>query len=1387
MSLEIENGAVKSVRRSHLSYLHSDKPYNRPLNKPEFHEQPDFAPKASGESHLSLLRCVALHNKRAKRSSKKSLFFFVNFERDTLSHNGMKNIKWSSVGDPKKPKRTFYELLRCYSDLSVKKSELSQCVKELHYLAKTDNEIFKNIVNLTLERSHSNLSTWSGLVGSIVVRGDYQTQKILSQAILTDDPRPLSEKEHTKLLEAIYFIPAGPLYPELLEALLSLHRNSSKSNEVTVRAMLVTAGLVRRCHDAGYNRSLSESIAKHLHHSYKTHPARFHQEESESHDEYLWSYICAFGNLGHISSLNLITKYLDHDSSGIRYFAVSALRKLPRQHTDHHLLRILRNDEHVTVKAGVIEVFIERRQNLTNELRHAIEDALWISEEGDELDTKIAEFLENHNEKFHDGVKNLRKRRSGILRKKRALIPALKPREFSLGVGKEWKKAFGGSKAGAEAIMRFANQVKIRIGIFGGSFEVNMDNLARFRAHVIKWSFDVINGKAAFKMGAGFKNDIPKDIIHAVADTADDILAKTDGISSIFTEHIQRFLDKMKTYLPFIPNDFLKFISQTIKLQSRTIHVTRFGKFFNRVTINLRSARDVSEFWLKIGDLVKNLSQNVGKINLSIGSFTEAFYVLNKFIDLISRLQFTLPQNFPASFDVEKFLVHINEPFQSTTDATEDYFRKLGSSFPKHFFERFHFKVILDFIPGLDKFKVATLHLVQFGNNFLKMLSVFRDVSNIDLPQLDLPDFNVGVSNNKDFDFGLPFDWKIIFNFNIGLSGPEFAKFRNLIPYLTELFLTLGNPNVNFEQFFIEILPDVKRNMKAEKLFMDMNYSGMPMWLKEVIKYFYNLSSQFDTKLLDLSNTATFVDELSKITRNFMAGPLGDVCKLQQFMLKSAEMFEMFGKNFEKDIIHKIENVKDEAKQAIREVINISSFIDEFINKLKRNVSSTAKIFVEQYLGTLENSMESMNEFADITAQFSLKSANKLMGLCYKTANMSGDILDKIQSEAQNAVKEIAEFFTSNSDELVKVIGQFQEGVKNLEKWYNKNLEKHLGKVTIISKTMDEFLSLIKTENTVFSDINKVFKNINNVIQHLNNLPTYAQKGYDFADTVTDFATNGKLWKIEFEKLNNGMHFKLNFDKQLEKLCDHFQSFAKETIEHISGDNLFKTFREFVTKETDFLVSRSVEKLNFLKTPLIEARRTLEGSLNSVEEIEKLALELRPFSPHFKPVFQEIRRLPNCSDIRSTFNKIITRRGKEAISFGQNAYNKYTTMNSDVKAFLKLLPGNWESLSVQKCISKGTCLSNALKKQAQSIGKKMEKLKNLFNDFNVEDSLETCKGNVGEISQILENIRKVSKLVMKFLLKKEIVKIADLSRRITGKFSGSDDGLENQVSYMQLL
>jgi hypothetical protein len=343
-----------------------------------------------------------------------------------------------------------------------------------------------------------------------------------------------------------------------------------------------------------------------------------------------------------------------------------------------------------------------------------------------------------------------------------------------------------------------------------------------------------------------------------------------------------------------------------------------------------------------------------------------------------------------------------------------------------------------------------------------------------------------------------------------------------------------------------------------------------------------------------------------------------------------------------------------------------------------------------------------------------------------------------------------------------------------------------MGKVAIIRKKIDEFLSLIKTENNIFSHVQNVFRSISDIIKHLDDLPKYAQKANDFADRITHFGANAKRWKAEFGKLNIRRQFKLDFDRRLQNLCDKFHSFVDDNAKEIQRDNFFKIIREFVTKETDSLISQSVERLNRLKIPLEEARNHLKRFSISVEEIEAVGLGMQSFSGHFFPVLQAIRQLPNCSRIHFIFEDINTRCGKEVISFGKKDYNEYNAAKSEIKAFIELLPDEWESLSLQKCIAGGTCLSFALKRQAQSVANNMEKLKKKFNDFEFLDKLKQCKASVEEVSDMFKKVENISRLVKEFSYKEDIIKMKDLSRRITGKVSENDMEHGSQVSLIFL-
>jgi hypothetical protein len=229
-------------------------------------------------------------------------------------------------------------------------------------------------------------------------------------------------------------------------------------------------------------------------------------------------------------------------------------------------------------------------------------------------------------------------------------------------------------------------------------------------------------------------------------------------------------------------------------------------------------------------------------------------------------------------------------------------------------------------------------------------------------------------------------------------------------------------------------------------------------------------------------------------------------------------------------------------------------------------------------------------------------------------------------------------------------------------------------------------------------------------------------------------------------------------------------------VKKIQGDNLFKTFREFATKETDALISRGVGKLDLLQEPLKRVRSELEKVSESVSEVEAVLIEMKPFSENFSPILKEASQLPNCTEIEFIFDNILTKCGRGAKAFGKQAYGEYKDLRSEVKAFLELLPDEWESLSLRKCVTGGTCLSEAFTKQAQGVSKKIKTLKKKFDNKELLESLEPCKTAVEDVSRVVEKVKNISVLVEEFTLKDEVLKIKDLARRITGKFSGESDG-----------
>ena len=557
----LKDGKVEQVHRSTKAFFKPASGHPRAQNHEDFEKQ-DIEIATTGYSKLKLKSCSNAHQ-RSKRSvvtDQELLYTQKSVMRDSILFTDAEKINWTDVGGDNMKTRPLYELLRCFVDNTAQEREIAYCSTELHHLIQNDKSVFKAIKELVKNRNHQNLTSWSVFVSALAAHGKYEAQNVLADAIKTRNPRPLSDEEYESLLIAIHYLPTGPLHSNLFDALVKLSFDDTKKDRVTTTAMLVLAALTERAEKAGYNETLSESIAEMLCNRYKNKSTIYHPD-SIDYEMQLRDHIWAFGNLGHHSVLPVILEHIDHDDSSIRSAVISAMRKMPEKYTDQHLMKALYRDEDSDVKAAVVSVFIDRHQNLSDLIAEGLEYAMWYANEGETLDSAIRVFLENHGN--HSKAKYLRKRRRSIMHHLKALKTKLRPRAFKVGLSEHWRKVVGGEYMGAEAAVGFTNELSLRVGIFGAKIDLTLDNSALLQAHFRKYNFEIAKGKAAFRAGASFKNDFPKDLLHTVADVGDELLRHFESITSVIPKQIEKFRKKIGEFTPLRLDELTQFVNST--------------------------------------------------------------------------------------------------------------------------------------------------------------------------------------------------------------------------------------------------------------------------------------------------------------------------------------------------------------------------------------------------------------------------------------------------------------------------------------------------------------------------------------------------------------------------------------------------------------------------------------------------------------------------------------------------------------------------------------------------------------------------------------------------------------------------------------------------------
>ena len=1382
-TIKIYDGVIQDIKRTHTLHINEilSDDYNYDGKSSAF--QSDYNMKTRGESHLQLIQCTRPSNKdRRKRSLEFDDVSWLNkLTKDSLMFRELHLVRNYEEAEKRNPK-TVYELLRCHWDPAVTKSELNQCVKELHIQARRHNYTFQSIVSLAQSLSHQNVTTWSALVGCLVIKNDASTQEVLANLITTEHPRPLTDNEFEYILEAIYFLPSGPLSPRLIESLLSVYENKKESRnpEVSHMAMLVVSALAKKCHEAGYNHSLPDFIIGRLLNSFLNHPHRHHDQESETYQSYLRNHLWAFGNLGHISSLNVVMSQLDNDNSVIRLSAVKALRKLPSNRTDHLLLQVLKQDEHASVKTAVIGILKDRGKGINEEFRNAIEDALWKAEEKDEFDTAISQLLRKHGDNTSESIRLLRKRRTIIhRRKKRAFLPILKPRQFELGVNKKWSKSFGKSSyAGAEIDLKLINQVKLRIGIFGGKFEIDLDNAARFTGNLFSNVFNVIDGKAAFKMVARFKNDIPKDLIHNIVDVADSSLSKIDALSSIFIQHIQNFINKLKGYLPLDIEDFLTFITKGLEFVQRTFQPVRFGKHFTNIVRSLHDFLTKSGTWNKISYLVKSIFQNLKKLQFSTKPFGDAkrFYeLLTNTIDLVTE---DLPHGLPIKFNIKDFLNYISRNSGPLTKGIDEYFAAISASVPTNLNKVLHFNTTLYFSGVIKNFKELILRFLKFGESFLRIDDIILDLSTIRIPQ-QLFDSSLSLKEQMDFNE----DIFLNLSSNINVFSMIFEKFENQA--------------IDLETFFNKYLVDMRKNLK---LFPSQTNprDSTSQWFRSSINELKNVLMRPNDYLIYHSQQSGFFEEKVKHVETLKKTSVKNICNLQAFIQRSLGDLEDFDENIENGALIVIKSIEKETVKVINEISNATIFVETFIERFKQNVSKMAEEFVSMSVDKVDELLEDVQGVTDHISHFVSNTTSKYTGFCYSSVNISGKILDHLQEEVQNAVSELLSFVFNNPVPIGNITHAFKQVIKQVMKWHEKYLEKHIGKFSRIFQTIDEVLSLLKNETSFWRSVHDIWEVISGVVKHLENFPEYAQAALSAADQLTLFSSKANMWKDVLEKLNWKRSFGMEFDDRLRTLCEEFYSFGNDLAKQVEGKFRLNKFRQFVSDKTDLLISSVVTKIETLKEPLRYARNQVKELSESVKDVSSMLKAVRPFSKKISPILNEVGRLPNCTKLENIYSSMMTKCIRSSKAFGKTTYNEYKKLISNLEGIMTLIPDDWKDLYADNCVHKGTCLSNVFMKQALEVSKS---LKQIGKKLQIElfFNLNQCHESFKPVISTAKSIETVIMKVKEFNLDDEVKRIKYICEGITGwirtfkerdhvkKISSdiNERNFENLVDYMR--
>ena len=1383
--VHVKDGRVEKVHRTTSAFFRPAHGHPRAENFKDFGKQ-DIEMSTSGYSKLTLRSCSGAKNRRFKRSTVDNQHHLKSLISDSLLFRDTEKIKWSKIGGEKKKTRPLYELLRCFVDKSTKEREVGYCTNELHHMVRSDESVFRAVKRLVQNRNHQNLTSWTVYVGALAAHGKGEAQDALADAVKADSPRPLTSEEYKALLMSIFYLPDGPLHCNLSNALFELTLKDEKDEDITATAMLVLAGLAKRAKKAGYNDSLSDSIADMVHHRYRNRSSLYHPD-SEEHETHLRDHIWAYGNLGHHSGLPVILEHIDHDNSDIRSAVISAMRKLSPQYTDHHLLRALYHDEHSNVKAAVVNVFIHRHQDLTDSVVQGLEHALWHAEKDETLDSSIQEFLENHGN--HTKAVYLRAKRSIIHRRKRALIPELRPREFNLGRTKRWGKGIGGQWLGAETAVQFSNRLQLRVGIFGGKFEVNLDNYAFIRGHILKFPFDVLYGKAAFKASASFKNDFPKDLIHSVADTGDELLRQFDSITSVITEQVAKFRAKISGYVPINIDNFVEF-------------VTKLDQFLKELTLPLRALKGTSKIisfskvlsvrvkeWTSLMDRSKKIQENFERLTDLDAVYQKALGTLDKIIDIINGISKHLPNNLPKNFNINNLLQTVkNVSVEQQTAKIKEYFMTLGSSVPDGFRLQFPFKFSIYFSISLAKFQEVLRRLQSFSNKFMEMTDLLDSLESTNLPTLSLPFLKPysPTFQGRQFNFGLAFDWRVSLKFDLKLKSQDFQEFLAILGNIGDFLNQFKHPDFDLETFFREILPGGKFDLQVHFPLVhrgrNLNTSDPSDLLQGLLS---RINDALDLHLLNvsaISHTTDFFRELGPAVTQFAEQSIQKTCGIHEAAVNFSHEFKEFGENVERKGLVLLQDIQNTTQNVLLELRNLTIILDNSIDDMKRKFAASSKIFVSDSLQGITDKMRNIQNLADDVVNLINGTSSQVNGACTKASAFSADVIDEVQNNAHQTLNDLASVIGPVAANVKTAGLDLKSAVIKVESWYEENLAARVGKISRLSQLTRDFLSIINTKEGFVNTVRDIASRLYEVLKQLRNLPEYAIKARKTADEVINFANEAQNYKDEIGKLDLRKQFGIDFDQRIKKVCTDFESVRATTLGKIQSFDAVKQFKGFFNNEAATLVDRALLKFKSLKYSVAEIGREVQNVDSMVSAIMGVLQDLKPVTHAFAPILDTARKLPDCQKAKKLFLGSTKPCVRKALEVGGFLINQYKDLKSELAVLNELVPETWKNFRIQKCVRGSTCISKAFIEQGKVAKSKVNAIKNkLEKAREYSDLLSTCKEGVNNITEVVNEIKLLLEQVRNFSFQDDFKRVKTVLQKITGRTPDEQDqGMGNQ-------